>query len=303
MGTMKRVVSISLGSKSRDHKVTVELLGEPVIIERIGTDGDPVEAKRLYEELDGKVDALGVGGASLTISVLDRQYELLAAWKMIENVKHTPVVDGAGFKSIVERRLVQHVEERIGAEILRKTGMITAAVDRFSLALSFEDAGYDMVYADFMFTLGLPIPLRSLASLTRMAHLVVPIVRRLPMSFIYPTGEKEDTTVPKWEKWYRWAQVIAGDNNYIRRHMPEGVKGKIVATNTTTAADVEFYRARGIKYLVTSTPRLEGRSFGTNVMEAVVVALAGKGRKLTAKEMSDHIDRIGLRPGITRLND
>jgi len=299
---VKRVVSVSLGSKSRDHKVTVELLGEQIEIERIGTNGDPVEAKRLYEELDGRVDALGIGGAVLIIEVFDRRYELVSVRKMIENVRHTPVVDGTGFKSVVERRLVQYMEEQIGAEIHRKTGMVTSAVDRFSLALSFDDAGYDMVYADFMFTLGLPIPLRSLKSLTRAAHMLVPILRWLPMSFLYPTGEREDVTVPKWEKWYRWAQVIAGDNNYIRRHMPEGMEGKIVATNTTIPSDVEFYRARGIKYLVTSTPRLNGRTFGTNVMEAVIV-VAGKGRALTEEEMTDYIERLSLHPEITQLNE
>ncbi len=37
---MKRAVSISLGSSKRDKRVQLELLGEPVVIERIGTDGD-----------------------------------------------------------------------------------------------------------------------------------------------------------------------------------------------------------------------------------------------------------------------
>jgi hypothetical protein len=56
---------------------------------------------------------------------------------------------------------------------------------------------------------------------------------------------------------------------------------KIIATNTTTAADVELFREAGIKYLVTSTPVLEGRSFGTNMMEAALIAASGKGRALT----------------------
>jgi hypothetical protein len=37
---MKRAVSISIGSSKRDKAVVVELLGEQVSIERIGTDGD-----------------------------------------------------------------------------------------------------------------------------------------------------------------------------------------------------------------------------------------------------------------------
>jgi hypothetical protein len=82
--------------------------------------------------------------------------------------------------------------------------------------------------------------------------------------------------VPRFRAWYEWATVIAGDCLYIKRHMPERLDGKVIVTNTTTPADVEAFRQRGVRYLVTATPRLEGRSFGTNVMEAALVALAGK---------------------------
>ena len=41
---MKRAVSISIGSSKRDKAVEVELLGEKVIIERVGTNGDMEKA-------------------------------------------------------------------------------------------------------------------------------------------------------------------------------------------------------------------------------------------------------------------
>jgi hypothetical protein len=48
---MKRVVSVSLGSSSRDHKATLQLLGQEVTIERIGTDGDIEKAIQPYNEI------------------------------------------------------------------------------------------------------------------------------------------------------------------------------------------------------------------------------------------------------------
>ena len=59
---MKRAVSVSLGSVTRDKSVEIELLGEKVLIERIGTDGDVDKAIRLYNDLDSKVDCCGVYG-------------------------------------------------------------------------------------------------------------------------------------------------------------------------------------------------------------------------------------------------
>jgi hypothetical protein len=57
-----------------------------------------------------------------------------------------------------------------------------------------------------------------------------------------------------------------------------------------------------VKALVTSTPVLEGRSFGTNMMEAALVAVAGKGRALTHPELQDLLNRLKLKPQIQILN-
>jgi hypothetical protein len=299
---MKRVVSVSLGSSSRDHKVTLQLLGQEMTVDRIGTDGDIEKAIQLYNELDGQVDALGVGGIDLTLRVRDRHYPLYQALKLVKDVKHTPVVDGGGLKHTLERRVMQFVEQEIGDEISPKRGMLASSVDRFGMALSFAEAGYDMVYADLMFVLGLGIPLRTIRSVEILAAILLPILGHLPISFIYPTGEKQTINEPKWEEYYQWASVVAGDFLYIKRHMPLRMDGKVIVTNTTTQEDVKMLTERGVKYLVTTTPRLEGRSFGTNVMEGALVSVAEKGRKLTTSELEELIKELDLEPAIEKLN-
>ena len=54
-------------------------------------------------------------------------------------------------------------------------------------------------------------------------------------------------------------------------------------------------------YLITSTPAIEGRSFGTNMMEAALIAASGKGRKLTLDEYTELINRLGLEPQLQEL--
>ena len=102
---MKRAVSVSLGSSKRDKAVVVKLLGEEVSIERIGTDGDMDKAAQMYKELDGKVEAFGVGGADLGVLVDGKWYRLYSAEPMIRFVKQTPVVDGVGLKNTLEKRV------------------------------------------------------------------------------------------------------------------------------------------------------------------------------------------------------
>jgi hypothetical protein len=111
---MKRAVSISLGSSKRDKAVEIELLGETVRIERIGTNGDEAKARQMYRELDGKVDALGVGGIDLGVHTPWKFYPLHGALKLVQDVKQTPYVDGGGLKETLESRVMQWVEARIG---------------------------------------------------------------------------------------------------------------------------------------------------------------------------------------------
>ncbi len=297
---MKRVVSISLGSSTRDKTVELEIMGERVRVERIGCDGDEARARRLFQELDGQVDAFGIGGTDLNVRIDHRYYPLHGAQRLVAGLR-TPVVDGDGVRQIVERRLAQRVEEQIGSSIQPKRVMITTAVDRFDMALSFHDAGYAAVYCDLMFALGLPIPVHSLRALRLLAAIFLPPLGYLPLSWVYPTGSKQHQIVPRFERWYQWATVIAGDFNYIKRHLPDRLEGKVVVTNTTTADDADLLRARGVAYLVTSTPRLDGRTFGTNVMEALLTALAGKGRKLTPDELRALMQHVDITPTITKL--
>jgi hypothetical protein len=301
---MKRAVSISLGSSARNKKVEVELLGEKVSIERIGTDGDMERAAQLYKELDGKVDAFGVGGADLGLMVDNKWYPLHSVKPMVRYVKQTPIVDGTGLKNTLENWLAPFMREKIGDYLNEKgkKAFITMGADRWGMTTSFLDSGYDCVFGDLMFGIGLAIPIRTKRSLKILAGLLMPIIGRVPFEWIYPTGEKQEKREPKFENYYQWATVIAGDCHYIKRHMPESLDGKIVGTNTTTATDREIFAAAGVKYLVSSTPVLDGRSFGTNMMEAALIAISGKHRVLSHAELAELLEKLNFEPSIRTLN-
>ena len=300
---MKRAVSVSIGSSKRDKAVEVKLLGEDVRIERIGTDGDMEKAAQLFKELDGEVDAFGVGGADLGLMVDQKWYPLYSVKPMVRYIEKTPVVDGAGLKNTLENQTAPFIDAHIGDYVKdERKVFVTLGADRWGMSKSFLDAGYECVFGDLMFGLGIPIAVHSESSLKRLASVVMPIAGRLPFEWIYPTGEKQEKREPKWEEYYMGATIIAGDCHYIKRHMPERLEGKVIATNTTTPEDVELFRQIGVKYLVTTTPVLDGRSFGTNMMEAALVAVAGKGRKLTQEELREMLAELEFEPQLQELN-
>ena len=301
---MKHAVSISIGSSKRNKAVEVNLLGETVRIERIGTDGDMEAAALKYKELDGKVDAFGVGGADLGAIVDGKFFPFHSVQKLIRYIQKTPVVDGGGLKNTLENKAPGFLDKKIGDYINQRGRkvMVTVGVDRWGLSKSFVEAGYETVFCDLMFALDVPIPVRTIRGLRNLAAILIPIVTRFPFEWLYPTGEKQNEHKPKFNQWYEWATVIAGDCLYIKRHMPFNMQGKVVVTNTTTPEDVEFFRKCGVKYLITTTPVMDGRSFGTNMMEAALVAISGKGRPLTWAEYSEMLDKLGFEPQLQELN-
>ena len=298
---MKHAVSVSLGSSKRDKRVEVELLGEKVIVERIGTNGDMEAAANLYKEMDGKVDAFGVGGTDLGVLIDGKFYPLYSIQPMVRHVKQTPLVDGSGLKNTLENRALPALLDYLGDRLDARKAFIVSGAERWGLSNSFLTHDFECVFGDLMFGLGLPVPVRTGKGLKQIAGLVMPIAGRLPFSWIYPTGEKQEQRTPKYERFYEWASIIAGDCHYVKKHLPDQLPGKIVITNTTVPADVALFKQVGIEVLVTTTPMIDGRSFGTNMMEAALVAASGKGRTLTLEELDSLIDELDFRPQIQEL--
>jgi hypothetical protein len=299
---MKRAVSVSLGSSARDKQVVVTLGGQQISVERIGTDGDVEKARRLYAELDGKVDALGVGGVDLYLRLGKREYPLRAALKLVQDVHQTPVVDGRGLKHTLERRVFELAAPALGGIPHFHHAFVPVAVDRPGLAQAVSDVADEVIFGDLMVALGVPIDIRGMRNYRRVARMMLPIVSYFPMSMIfYGSGGAESK--PKYQRYWRWADLLAGDFLFMRKYLIEDLAGKTVVTNTTTAENVEFLRARGVRTVITTTPRYEGRSFGTNMMEAALTAYAGLGRPLTDAELNGLIDELDLRPSVQRLNE
>jgi hypothetical protein len=273
---MKTVVSVSLGSSRRDHTAEIVLWGTPVQVVRRGMDGNLDRAADTLRQLDGTVDALGLGGIDRYLTLADRRYVVPQGDRLARVVERTPVVDGSGIKTVWE----PHVVETLKADrILRpgQTVLMVSAFDRYPMAAALEAAGLHLVCGDLMFAARMDYAIRSLAELRELGRKLIPEMVKLPFQQLYPVGaEQEVAPDPRFQRYFDEADVIAGDFHFIRRYLSGGIEGKVVLTTTTTAADVDGLLGRGAATIATTTPRLLGRTFGTNVLEAALVAASGR---------------------------
>jgi hypothetical protein len=300
---MKKVLSVSLGSSTRDHTVETDFVGEHFWLSRQGTDGDFDRYLQMYRENDGKVDAFGVGGAEFYQQVNGHRYYWRDLKRVREAVKISKIGDGNGLKHLLAPCALKALSEQ-GIDLRGKKVLQTTAVDRYGMARALVEAGCDVTFGDFMFALDVPIPLHTLGSIHILAAALLPIFTKLPFSWVYPVGEEQEKEPSKkYSRFYEEAAIIAGDFLQVWSHLPDDLSGKVIITNTTTAKDVEELQKRNLHILVTTTPRLAGRSFGTNVIEAACRCLIDKpDDQITEADFIDLIERIPLNPQVHVLN-
>lgn len=294
------MVSVSLGSSSRDHTARAHLLGRDWVLERRGTDGDLKKAAQIIAELDGHVAAIGLGGIDLNLRAGGRNYLMRDAQTLARAAKTTPVVDGSGLKDTLERATIQTLNRQKIIDFQTEKVLLTCAVDRFGMAEELVAVGADVTFGDLFFILNIPVRMTKLATVKRLGALILPVACRLPFKLLYPTGKAQTEILDSkpHRQLFEANSVIAGDFLLMRRYLPADLGGKIILTNTVTGADVELLKARGAKKLITTTPEFEGRSFGTNVMEGVFAALGAK----TPAEYRALLAQLDWQPRVVEMN-
>jgi len=280
-------------------------MGEEFDISRVGTDGKLDAAIAMVRELDGNVDAIGLGGIDVYLYAGRHRYALRDGLRLLEAAKITPIVDGSGLKNTLEREAVRFMQDELGIDFHGKSVLMVSALDRFGMAQALVDAGADVLFGDFIFALDKDMPVRELHEFEELAEKYLPDACKLPFQFFYPTGKKQDKPPePKYPQYYEQADIIAGDFHFMRQFMPERLDGKLVLTNTVTERDVAELAARGVSTLITTTPEIAGRSFGTNVLEAALVALLGKRwSDVLPEDYERLLAELHLRPRVVRLHD
>lgn len=300
---MKHVVSVSLGSSAGDFEREMELAGQRVRLSREGTNGDIEQARARICELDGQIDAIGLGGIDIYLYVGSEQLIIGDGLRLAQAATKTPVVDGSGLKNTLERHVIRELAAQGHIDASTRVLMVSA-LDRFGMAEALVELGCPCVFGDLIFNIGLDFPLTKLTEIEDLAKKYKSRLMNVPFHMLYPTGSAQDEKKadPRYAKYYEQADVIAGDAHLILRHMPERLPGKGIITNTTRPHTMARFAEAGIDWVVTTTPELGGVSGGTNLMEAALVALMEKPLvEITPADYEAWTKRLGWKGAFQKL--
>ena len=262
-------------------------------VKRVGTDGSFKKALDLLQE--EKYDAAGLGGINLYYLLGEKRYSLYDAEKIKRKVLR-PLADGSYLKPFLDEKAIKLAFEM---GLLKKNfrAILTSYLDRPWLYNSLKKVGArEVLIGDAAFALKLPVFFSNKDFFSFLGHLSLPILRRVPIKYLYPLGEKQEKNMPRYNKIFAKSQVIAGDFHFIRRFCPD-ITGKVVITSTLRAEDLVFLKSKGALAVVGAGGDFNGISMGANILEAMAIAYFGKKPwEITESEYLEFLEAISYKP-------
>jgi predicted amino acid dehydrogenase len=281
----------------------VELLGEIIDIQHYGCDGDLAKMAARIAKLDGAVDAIALQGISCRLKLGDETTTHTAGEHLFSIARKTPVVDGYGVRSAMERWAVRLAHEAQPGIWARKRVLMVPGLNHHGLAQALAQHTRELRYADPVVYFALPGRSASGSdALNAVGGATLAQLRNLSFRRLFPQAGTPGR--PRNPGPFLWADVLAGDMGTIRRYAPDSLKRKTVVTACASDEDIVDLTARGVALLVTTIPplgadlaRLDEATF-----EACLAALrADQASPLTENTYLNLMANLKWQPGIRYL--
>jgi len=284
---------------------SASILGREVDVRRLGCNWDFGRARALIAEHDGRVEAIALESMPARLQLGSEQVSHEAGLRLTRAARKTPIVDGSGIRSGIERWAVMLAERAHPGIFAEKRVLMVPGLNHSGLAHALASRTSHMHYADPAIFIGFPrFPgVGSPAILRKAASPTLRNLRAQPMSCLVPSPKK----TRRLRSLFNWAEVLAGDVHAIRS-LSDGVdvRRKIVVVESAADPDLDDLRDRGVSTLVTLMPSLDPADTLGRMSAATLEALLASVRRdprlpLTEDTYLDMISELNWEPGVKYL--
>ena len=302
------VVEVSLGSAARDHDVTVDFLGTPYRLLRMGTNGDLHTAETLVRRWSSLADALAVNGAAeaVALGALDVEPGEAMSRLLGAAAADRPVTDGHRLREVLQEWAVRRVQFEmpgyftnartvvLGTDHGRTVGVLREYTDN----LHFED------------------PLRAVGIARRLG--ARPLIDAAARATTWPmrqvrTAVRDEVLLPAEVVNRSWLRRRAQDSDVVVASYHELVSfgfddlhGKTVISSSVTDEQLAELAGRDVDLVLDSTPQPFDVSVDVATLEAMmraaVGAPGGAPERLSDDDLLEMIVASGLEPRLLQPN-
>lgn len=299
----RRVACLSLIPFTGPARGRINLPGGPVEWTVIAC---PANLEQVHDELPRllrEYDGVALEGITSTFTIAGQRMRHDFLWRYLSLEKHYHrVSDGSGLRSVLERYLVKQAADELGRDLRGKHIMFLCGLSRYGSAEVLSAYSEQLLFGDLLYGYRLGIPILGFQSFATSAPALARTIAQTPAQWFWPSTRPGRTHGPKHFWHFRRAEVIVGDLVYFSRYAPPSLKGKTVFTNINSLEDIEFFRQRQVRSLVSLTPFIEGQFVPLAVLGA---ALKLSRPSASPEEMEDYyisqVQALGLEPGVFDL--
>ncbi len=282
---MKRVVGISLGGKEGDFTLRTRLLGQSFEVRRIGAGGRRARAARLVEQWRGEADAVGLG---FPLEQLPRAPRGPGA----------PVTSGRRLAEILQEWALRDVQQRLGGYFNNARVLFFSGRTDQKLAAALAEFTPNLEFADPILELGVPATLGSLESLSLYASGAHHVLDWTPAA-VRPGRLAQRLTNATLRRALRNATVVVAPVHELDRFGREELEGKTLITSTVSSQRIAAFRHKRVNMVVDGAPLLFRRVVGPALLDALIVAAAGRPpAEILEDDYLGIIGSLGLEPRI-----
>ncbi len=282
---MKKVVSVSLGSSTKDYEFKTRFLGKDFHVKRVGADGDEGKAWELLRRYQSEADAIGLG-------MLRDHYDIGSRWevhadtdRLLKVVTRVPATTGADLRRMLQVRAVRHVQRKFGHYFNNNLVLFLSGLVNYDMAQAMGDYTPNLKFADAVLETGAPAVLTSLDQLeiyARGAHFASPVIPTRGLSKIPGVTRLKRGIVSKE---MAKCHVIVGTFDDIAAFgSPDNLDGKTLITSAIDDDRLDYFKDCNANLVVDVSPNLFERVVGLNTIQAMILAAM----ETTSEELSDH---------------
>lgn len=301
---MKRVLSIGTGSSQRNYHTKITIAGQPIEVERIGTDGAISQVATLVRAYDGQVDVIALEGLPSIICIAEARYAVRNVVPIAAQARVTPVVDGSVIRATLERWAIKRVHNSEPDLLRHQRVLVLDGSACYPLAQMLAEQSADLCFADAILQTGLAFAptLHSLRQLERYTAIVLPLL--LAAGYTPAHGYNGHSLRRRLQALWQERAVIVGSFATLQPFAPSDLSEHTLITDDPSTAEIEQMRQRGLAALITMTPPLHSEQpfVSSAVLEALMLTLQPGRHTLAPSTVLNFITTQGWEPTIQRLN-
>ena len=299
---MKTVIGISLGASAQDFEFNTTLLGQPMRVLRLGTDGSLAKASKLIKHWDKRATTIGLGVLKDSYKAGSHRFIEKDSAKLKAVAIKAPVTIGGRLGDILQEWALRHAQVELGNFFNNKRVLFFSGLKNYKLAMSMAEYTDNLRFADPINQLGVPKLLTSLQALQLYAS-GAHYVKDWSLPAALSSGPVKEWTRFLLRKAMQKSSVIVAPVYELDEFGLEELAGKTIITSTVSDERMSLLRDKGVHMVIDGAPVMHGHTLGPDLLDAMISAATDKPpAEILEDDYLEIINSLALTPRIVYPN-